>query len=83
MYSFSSQGASNQVHRQGPCNHKDDKCYQSGHEGCRGGKLQELALSEASGKASGGKWYSRNMQGVWETAKRREGSGCCSHSLAC
>ena len=53
MYSFSSQGASNQVCRQEPCNHKDNKCHQSGHEGCRGGnyrrspylKLQERHLA--------------------------------------
>ena len=50
MYNFSSQGASNQVCRQGPCNHKDDKCYQSGHEGCRGGNYRRSPYLKLEGR---------------------------------
>lgn len=49
-YSLSSRGASNQVCRQGPCNHKDDKCYQSGHEGCRGGNYRSSPYLKLQGR---------------------------------
>ena len=86
-YSFSSQGASNQVHRQGPCNHKDDKCYQSGHEGCWGGKYRSSPYLKLQGRHLEGNGVpetcrvcrkqqsGENGQGAIATAWRVRGTG--------